>query len=427
MQRKRKIAVWLGMLLAAMSIRCVGAVYWQQRVGENPPLMMGDSVTYWELGSAIATGRPYSYGAPPRRVMRAPGYPLFLAAVFRLFGQSTTILMARFAGALLGTITVAGIIWLAWWLFGESAGWTAGVLAALYPGGIMTSVLILSEVFFCPLMLAQIALTLLALRAPSLRRAGWLAIGSGVCGGMAVLTRPSWLIFTPVAWLVSCLVCREITHRWFSAAIALLGLVLVLTPWCLRNFSVTGHYVTTTLQTGASLYDGLNPRATGASDMYFTDQSVDAVWQRMHAIGTEQDWEFAWDQEMKTAARRWAAENPGQAVRLAAIKFARIWNPLPNEPTLRGGWLGYGCAAVYLAIIIPAAWALICRRFAPELWIWLVLPTAYFTALHMIFVGSIRYRQPPMLLLIVIAATAYLGWLRPKQWMAASPRHGHGN
>jgi hypothetical protein len=38
------------------------------------------------------------------------------------------------------------------------------------------------------------------------------------------------------------------------------------------------------------------------------------------------------------------------------------------------------------------------------------LPAIYFTMLHVIFVSSIRYREPPMLALIVLAAGVMAEW-----------------
>jgi len=410
MKRTQATVLWLGLLLVALSIRGGAAVLWERRVAVGQQFSMGDSVTYWELGRAVSEGRAYEYGTPPRRVMRAPAYPLLIATVFRVAGGETSVLLVRLVGAVLGTVTVAGIGWLTYMVFGRSASLAAGTLACFYPGAISCSILVLSEAVFCPLLVGQIGLTWQALRARTQFNAVGLAFLSGIAGGAAVLARPSWLLFTPLAWLLCCVVSVRANRRWSAAASALCGLVLVMTPWCLRNARAVGHPVITTLQVGASLYDGLNPKATGASDMYFVDASVNRVWQEMRGSGREREWEIVWDQEMRTAARTWAREGPGQSVRLALTKFRRMWSPWPHEVSLRGGWIGLMCAVGFLAVVLPALRQIPRLTWRDGLWVWLVLPAAYFTTLHMVFVSSIRYRQPPMLLLIVLAAGAYAQW-----------------
>ena len=47
------------------------------------------------------------------------------------------------------------------------------------------------------------------------------------------------------------------------------SVVLVMSPWWIRNARTYGRFVSTSIWLGASLYDGLNRGATGASNMDF--------------------------------------------------------------------------------------------------------------------------------------------------------------
>src|SRR4029434_772606 len=98
--------------------------------------------------------------------------------------------------------------------------------------------------------------------------------------------------------------------------------VVTMLPWWVRNYLVAGRFVPTSLQVGASLYDGLSPTATGASDMRFVPQVIaerrgaDAQSIAAHA----ELFEDRLDRRMRDAALAWAKEHPGRVLQLAAIK-----------------------------------------------------------------------------------------------------------
>ncbi len=422
----RQLAV---LLVLAFLVRLAAGWAWQLRLGDK--VAMGDTESYWQIGKAIARGEPYEYGTTHARVFRTPGYPALLAPVFLLTDdRHTALLLARAEAALFGSLAVLGVWGLTRLLFDGRAALLAAMLATFYPGAIVLGVLILSEAPFCPLILLQLALWGLAWKAPSTGRRTLWAFAAGLAAGVATLMRPSWLLFTPLAASVA--VVAGLIAGWrnggsrhdnldskrhqFTCHLAitfwmLLGLALAMLPWWIRNASVTGRFVPTTLQVGASLYDGLNPDATGASHMDFVARFEAEERQAEEKTPADRREPLEWrlDHRLREEALTWARANPGRAMQLAGVKFLRMWNVWPNEPRLSASWPV--CLAVFftytplLILAIMGAWRTVGRGWP---YILCCLPAVYLTLLHVVFVSSIRYRDPAMLALLALAAGA--GW-----------------
>ena len=298
-------ATWLVILALALAVRLVAGAWWQQsRVPAGEKFFFGDSLSYWVLGQAIERGEPYEYGSPDYRVFRMPGYPLLLAGLFRVFGADAPVMAGRALSAVLGTLAVGIAGWWATQLFDARAGLWAGWIAALYPGGVSMGAFVLSEAPFCPFMLLQLALWGLAWRATSTKRATALAAGAGAAGAIATLIRPSWLLFTPLALVIG-LAFDNRRSRQAVMGLAICGsFVVCMLPWWIRNAEVAGHFVATTLQVGASLYDGLNPAADGGSNLAFVPEFVAAERAAGPAAAERDTFEYRLDRRMAMGRRR---------------------------------------------------------------------------------------------------------------------------
>ncbi len=403
---------WLVMLVlvAALVLRIAAAVAWQQQVSPER-FRFGDSDSYWVLAQTIVEGEAYQYGGPTARVFRTPGYPLLLAAWFRLLGGDPSVTAVRMLSVLLGTLSVGLVYLLGVQLFGRTTGLVAAILAAIYPGAIVSSVLILSEPAFCPLLLLQVIL-LIKVRGTSVRGAVLFAALAGFVGGCATLVRPSWFLFTPLVALLMTYFARGVTRKLAIVIALMLAMCAPLAPWWVRNARLSGHFVPTTLQVGASLYDGLNPLANGGSNMSFVPRFRDEV--SRDDVGPDDDiFEYRLDRRMRQAALDWAMEHPGRVLQLAGIKFLRLWNVWPNAVEF-SAWLPRILVAIsygpLMVVGLIGVW-----RFRHDGFGWLLcwLPAAYFTALHIVFVSSLRYREPAMLTWIVLAAAVLV--IRPAQ------------
>jgi hypothetical protein len=422
-------------LQVALGLRIVAAAavdLYVHRGGSAELCLFPDTKLYWGLARAIRTGAPYEYvewSDIPHFALRTPGYPLFLAAVQAVFGGRT--LAVRLVQAGLGSLSVYLIYRLTLqlapssglapagqpsWSHRWNAPLVAAALAAINPYYLFMCAFILSEAVFVPLMVASLwGLAVLWVepgRAAGVTamRAALVALGSGGAAGLAILVRPSWALFVPVVlllWMMANARDRKaLAGAVRGALIFALGLAVVMSPWWVRNARIYGRFIPTALWMGASLYDGLNPRATGASDMSFLGDRE--IWPR-----DEQDQ----DTELTRRAVAFAREQPAQALSLALVKLGRFWSPWPNAEGFRSPVLALIGAIVELplfGLMVLGAWD---RRRDLRSWALLAGPVLYFCALHLVFASSMRYRLPGEMPALGLAA---IGWMRGREWLVAS-------
>ncbi len=422
-------------LFAALALRLAAGVWWQSRLPPGDKFGMHDSETYWALGRTIAEGTPYQLG-PNKQVFRTPGYPALLAPLFLIFGREPPAAWAFAESALLSTAAVAAVYGLTRSLFDRRIGLVAAGIAAIYPGAISEGALVLSEAPFVPLMLVSLWFWSLAWWSPTGRRRLCWGLAAGIASGLAILMRPSWLMFVPFALVIGVAVCPARLRQLAIGAEIVISTSLMMARWWIRNWGVTGHVVLTTLQVGPSFYDGLNPQADGSSNMRIIEAfergelvgddskektAFDSLFYRFTKVLNDYrkvqlplnakpnqflpvNLEWLLDVTFRNEAIAWARAYPGRTLQLSATKFRRIWNPWPNEPKLQSVWLKIMVAATYLPLLSLSLWGIV--RYGVRGWPFALcwLPAVYFTMLHMVFVASIRYREPAMIAMMPLAA-----------------------
>lgn len=176
----------------------------------------------------------------------------------------------------------------------------------------------------------------------------------------------------------------------------LLLTLLALLPWTIRNHAVLNRWVPLDTNSGFTLYDGFNPRATGASDQTFVKQMP-----KLQSMD-----ELRRSDYLASLAKRYIADHPARVISLAVAKLARTWSPitLSNEfGQLRYQLIAAGFAIPFDLLIIAGLFRGELSRGAKA---FLLTPAVYFSIVHALTVGSLRYRIPAEPPLAILAAVA---------------------
>lgn len=398
-QRFRAVAV--GIVLAAVGGRLLAAGYMNRVVAADPDrrfVVAGDAEGYWDLAGDLVAGRPYEVYEPPRRVMRMPGFPLLLATSRAVFGDdpaASRYVLATCGGLGVGLVIVVGTRWAM-----PPVGLVAGGFAAVSPLFVAFSPVLLTETVFAVAMTAAVAVTREAVVANSPKTRVLLAALAGSLHALATLMKPTWVLVPPLiaaGWAGAILLFGGTGPSWracLPAALLFVTFAAGLAPWAARNAIVTGTPTVTTLWAGPSLYDGLNPDATGASDMTFFD--ADGLSSEMS--------EAEVDREYKRRAFAFATGNPGRAGALAVEKLRRFWNPFLNAGGFADGVAGWALGLFEIGLFVATGAGLWLRRRDAAFLLAACGPVLFFAAVHAAFVGSVRYRVPGEYLLTIPAA-----------------------
>lgn len=355
-----------------------------------------DEEQYWLMATSLHNGM----GLVDELGFKAGRMPLYPGLLSIVAGSPTGIVVAKVAQWFIGALGAVFALVLGARVGGRTVGVLVGLMFAADPFLIFFSSLVLSETLFVTLLVALWSYGagfVVERRAPTIRQ--WFAVG--LLSLACVHARESTLGLIAAALLVH--LCWRRFAGSAGLGIVVVGCVLVagLFPWAVRNRGVLGEWCWLTTRAGISLYDGVGPQATGASDLGDV-KNGEAVKDLT---------EVQYNSYFLEASYAQMRADPGRVMRLAGRKFLRMWNPVPNATAYQSRtvrWISAAWMVPMLLLALAGVFALRKRTpgHAGAVLIYLLLPALYLSVLHSIFVGSVRYRLGAVPMLAILAAVS---------------------
>ena len=382
----RRLAI--AILVAALAIR----VAW---VFATPDYrLVHDALDYNRHAISLANGDGFALSYGRETAFRPPAYPIFLAAVYWIFGPSLE--WARLANALVGTGIVAliGVISLQVW--NKRVALIAMALGAVYIPLILVGQSVMSEPLFVLCMLGAIAC--------ALKR--W-ALAAGVLMGLAILGRANALILLlPLAWAV-----------WKGPRPALIMIVaaaLTVIPWTIRNYVVLDQFVPVSTQLGSALAGTYNSEAMNNPDnpaAWMSLKRVDdyrPIFNRVRETN-----EAVLEKQLRSASLDYIKAHPGAPLKVAWWTSRRMldlggWDwAIHTAGTVSAGKkaAAAGIICFWLFAILAVIGAFTQRAREAPLWLWSV-PLLMYLGVVFLVVETPRYRMAIDPFVIMLAALA---------------------
>jgi Tfp pilus assembly protein PilF len=254
----RKEAYFIvGLFIFAFALRFIYLVEIKGTPMFDAPAMDAEYHDQW--ARTILAGEDFTEGV----FFRAPLYPYFLGAIYRVFGHSYFV--PRLIQFLIGSLSCVLIYLLGRKVFNRRTARIAGLVACLY------GVLIYFEgELLIPVLLVFLDLVLiLTFLQTKEKRSYMMWVLCGAILGISALARPN-ILLVGLAFLIYILLCLKAESKIRSRSVLYagcfaLGAILIISPVTLRNYVKGNDLVLIASQGGMNFYIGNNPQSDGAS------------------------------------------------------------------------------------------------------------------------------------------------------------------
>lgn len=395
--RRWGLAVFL--LALVLGLAMVLVVFRAQSFVGNAP----DPYYFGEMGRSVARAEPLSeYGTLLHR--RSPMYPLFIGAVYSVFGEHPL------AVYLLQCLLMAATCWLVFDMgrrvFNLRTGILSGVMCALHPLMLRYVPDLHLETLLTFLFTLVVWCSVRFYEKPTAFAGIWF----GLAGGAAALTKAVVLLY-PGLFVAAMLALRFLLKKRVavpsigSIAVIPVMMMLVIAPWTYRNYEVTGKFVLITTGFNDAFLRGYifseKDYALLRRPPYTDAENASNAWFRSLAEEAGTVWErddYETEQILGREVKRKLREEPGEFARKFTTGLFTFWYQMTS---LANSLLAGVCAlgAWVLALLgVRRAW----REDRP-LWMFL-LPAIHLNVLLAILLALGRYSAPIMPALLVASA-----------------------
>ena len=367
------------------------ALYLFIRGPEN--FQASDSSTYEGLSLSLLAGEGYGLGRPS--ALRPPGYPLFLAATYWIFGLKNH-LAVQFLHILMGAGTPLLIREIGREIKDGPTGTIAAWIGVFQINLIFWTGYLLTEALFIPFLVLTFYLVVRLSKRDTTRN----LIFAGLAMGALLLIRPSAVPFVALVYPWYAWVRRRRKQKIFSPlCILIFSTALVVLPWVARNYSVFDRFI---------------PLTTGGPGVLHWGTQWNSVDRDMKAVGLtdkKQRDEFEKRDEYMRIFVAYVKENPGRYSKLMVQKAAVFWSLyFPQWSARHKAFKGIFFGLLFGLSLLGLVSSRVDREYAAVFWIF-CLSTTLLVMVTVVDYDN-RFRVPVE---AILSVTAALGFFRAKE------------